>query len=148
MNNLPSARRYVSKAHEETCRSLGRSVRFRDDWKRTAQNATLIVARQGASLPREGNLASMTSSFRPVSQTPGITKEVYHIERFYGRVTNRFIRPFPPHSNLDKQRKLAKTLARVSVRGQGNSRPCRESDRRSAWWALFLIPLGPGPDRC
>jgi hypothetical protein len=29
-----------------------------------------------------------------------------------GREANRFVRPLPPNPNLDKQRKLAKTLAR------------------------------------
>src|SRR5580700_11861383 len=34
-----------------------------------------------------------------------------------GRDANRFVRPLPPHPNLDKQRKLAKTLARDYWRG-------------------------------
>src|ERR1700730_18097712 len=34
-----------------------------------------------------------------------------------GREANRFVRPLPPHPNLDKQRKLAKTLARDYWRG-------------------------------
>src|ERR1700681_2889625 len=34
-----------------------------------------------------------------------------------GREANRFVRPLPPNPNLDKQRKLAKTLARDYWRG-------------------------------
>jgi ankyrin repeat protein len=37
------------------------------------------------------------------------------------RVTNRFVRPLPPHPNLDKQRKLAKTLARDYWRGKADA---------------------------
>src|ERR1700728_5387522 len=34
-----------------------------------------------------------------------------------GRAANLFVRPLPPNPNLDKQRKLAKTLARDYWRG-------------------------------
>src|SRR5262245_17509911 len=34
-----------------------------------------------------------------------------------GRAADRFVRPLPPHPNLDRQRKLAKTLARDYWRG-------------------------------
>jgi len=38
-----------------------------------------------------------------------------------GRAANRFVRPLPPHPNLDKQRKLAKTLARDYWRGTADA---------------------------
>jgi ankyrin repeat protein len=37
------------------------------------------------------------------------------------RVANRFVRPLPPHPNLDKQRKLAKALARDYWRGNADA---------------------------
>jgi hypothetical protein len=35
----------------------------------------------------------MTSSFRPASWTPGITKEVYHVERIYEPRDQSFCSP-------------------------------------------------------
>jgi ankyrin repeat protein len=54
----------------------------------------------------------MTILFPPVSWTPGIAKEVIMSDDPAGRAGNRLIRPLPPHPSLDKQRKLAKRLAR------------------------------------
>ncbi len=40
---------------------------------------------------------------------------------FTSRVTSRFVRPLPLHPNLDKQRKLAKTLARDYWSGKADA---------------------------
>jgi ankyrin repeat protein len=53
-----------------------------------------------------------------------------------GREANRFVRPLPPNPNLDKQRKLAKTLARDYWRGTPEA-----VDRVRA-----LHPKPPAPD--
>jgi len=54
----------------------------------------------------------MTTLFPPVSWTPGIEKEVIMSHEPSGRGSKRFVRPLPPNPNLDKQKKLAKALAR------------------------------------
>src|ERR1700721_755562 len=53
-----------------------------------------------------------------------------------GRDANRFVRPLPPNPNLDKQRKLAKTLARDYWRGH------REAVER----VRALHPKPPAPE--
>lgn len=52
------------------------------------------------------------------------------------RETNRFVRPLPPNPNLDKQRKLAKTLARDYWRG----------DPEAVERVRVLHPNPPAPD--
>ena len=61
----------------------------------------------------------MTTLFPPVSWTPGIEKEVVSCPmNRRGAAAKRFVRPLPPNPNLDKQRKLAKALARDYWRGK------------------------------
>jgi hypothetical protein len=50
--------------------------------------------------------------FPLASWTPGIEKEAVMSDEPAGQGPKRFVRPLPPHPNLDKQRKLAKALAR------------------------------------
>src|SRR5258705_7269461 len=63
-------------------------------------------------------LTTDDSLFPPVSWTPGITrKRPIMSDDSSEREANRFVRPLPRNPNLDKQRKLAKTLARDYWRG-------------------------------
>src|SRR6266852_2844957 len=63
----------------------------------------------------------MTTLFPPVSWTPGIEKEVYHVPRTLGARLEALRSPLPPNPNLDKQKKLAKALARDYWRSEAEA---------------------------
>jgi ankyrin repeat protein len=63
----------------------------------------------------------MTPLFPPVPWTSGIEKEVIMSDEPSARGAKRFVRRLPANPNLDKQRKLAKALARAYWRGQSEA---------------------------
>src|ERR1700730_9520492 len=79
----------------------------------------------------------MITLFRPVSWAPGMTRKRSIMSHDSSeREPRRFVRPLPHNPNLDKQRKLAKTLARDYWRGD-----CEAVERVRA-----LHPKPPAPE--
>src|SRR5689334_17677931 len=67
-----------------------------------------------SGIQKESVMSKESSSQESLSQEPSSQESS-------GRDARRFVRPLPAHPNLDKQRKLAKALARDYWRGRSEA---------------------------